>query len=317
MKSIISRLKEYPILFFFVKFSVFGLIIFLIDFSVGKTLKHFYFRQKSGFQYRTTYSIGSTKAEVLIFGSSRANHHYYPEVFEDSLKMSYYNCGRDGCSILYHYSVLKSVLKRHQPKVVVLDLVMFEFIKNTESYDRLSALFPYYDDHSEIRPIIHLKGEYEKYKFFSKIYPYNSSIFSIAVGNLESNKKRTEDRKGYLPNPYNWGRPITPGNLPIQYELDTNKIRCFENFLKDCLNKKIQIFVFVSPKYVVMPGQDTSLALGKQIAEKLGVKLYDYTEDKTFKSTVEWFGDMNHLNDKGAQVYSKIVVEKILQNFKF
>ena len=46
-----------------------------------------------------------TKADLLVFGSSRANHHYVPEVFEDSLKLTFYNTGKDGSGIFItlHY----------------------------------------------------------------------------------------------------------------------------------------------------------------------------------------------------------------------
>ena len=33
----------------------------------------------------------------------------------------------------------------------------------------------------------------------SEIYPYNSSLLTIAIGNLEINKTRKNDRKGYVP----------------------------------------------------------------------------------------------------------------------
>ena len=103
------------------------IVILILDFLIGKSLEYFYFKQKSGLQYRTTYSIDSTRAEILVFGSSRANHHYVPEVFEDSLKMSFYNTGRDGNRLLYNFAVFSSILKRDTPKIVILILILTSF----------------------------------------------------------------------------------------------------------------------------------------------------------------------------------------------
>ena len=184
-----DRIKEREHPHFLVKLFLFLIIVFLLDFATGSILKYLYYKQDSGLLYRTTYAIDSTKADVLIFGASRANHHYYPGAFEKRLHMSCYNAGRDGNDIFYHYAILQGVLKRYTPKIAILDFAREEFFKNQESYDRLSSLLPYYDRHPEMRSIIQLKSPYEKYKLLSKIYPYNSLIFTIAVGNTGFNKK--------------------------------------------------------------------------------------------------------------------------------
>src|SRR5574338_1233267 len=90
---------------FLIKLFSFLIILFLLDLAVGSLLKHFYFKQGSGLLYRTTYAMDSTRADILIFVSSTANHHYVPALFEDQLHLSCYNSGRDGNSILYSYAV--------------------------------------------------------------------------------------------------------------------------------------------------------------------------------------------------------------------
>ena len=105
----------------FLNITIVFTIVFVLDLSIGRTLRYFYFKESSGLHYRTTFSMDSTKANILIFGSSRATHHYVPEVFESSLKDSYYNTGRDGNGIFYQLAVLRSILKRYNPKVIILD----------------------------------------------------------------------------------------------------------------------------------------------------------------------------------------------------
>src|ERR1700750_706899 len=127
------------------KISLFIVLMVVLDWSIGYLLKKEYYSQKSGWDFRTTYVIDSVKSDVLILGSSRALHHYDPNIIQDSLHMTAYNGGRDGCEMFYDYGVLTSALKRYHPKLVVLDMRPSEFEKDQDGYDRLNMLLPYYD----------------------------------------------------------------------------------------------------------------------------------------------------------------------------
>ena len=90
--------------------------VLLFDVIIGTTLRHFYFTQKTGLQYRTTYSLDSTNQEIIILGPSTANHHYIPKIIEDSLRLSCYNAGRDGSGLLYNLAVQRAILCGHPPQ---------------------------------------------------------------------------------------------------------------------------------------------------------------------------------------------------------
>ena len=279
---------------------------------IGKTLNYFYFKQESGLQYRTTYSMEKTKADLLVFGSSRANHHYQPEVFEEELKISYYNVGRDGNFIFYHYAVLKSVLKRYKPKVIVLDFVEKEFEKKQESYDRLSSLLPYYNSHPEIREIVEIKSPFEKIKLISNIYPYNSALLTIAVGNTKANKKRKQDNKGYISLTNTFKEFNTPNKKITSNELDTVKVNCFRSFLNDCISSGIKTIVVCSPYYNYSTQEDKSVLLAKEISVKKNISFYDFSKDTSFAEHAFLFADRIHLNETGAKKFSHEVANKIL-----
>ena len=153
--------------------------IFLCDLGIGNILKFFYFRQASGAAYRTTYAIDSTTAEILIFGSSRANHHYVPGAFEDSLHCTFYNTGRDGNFILYNFAIFKAITKRYTPKSIIFDINPDEIEYRISSYERLSSILPYYHGHPEIRSTVNLRSPFEKIKLISATYPYNSILLTI------------------------------------------------------------------------------------------------------------------------------------------
>ena len=174
----------------FLKMILITVLILVFDRGIGTLLAKYYFSQESGGYFRTTYSIDSTSADVLVFGSSRANHSYVPEIFEDSLSLTFYNTGKDGNDILYNYAIFKAITKRYSPHIIIFDIRPENLAYNAFEYDRLSVLLPYYDDHPEIADIVNLRSPFENIKQISSIYRFNSMIFRIAMGNLEFNKKR-------------------------------------------------------------------------------------------------------------------------------
>ena len=297
----------------FINIGIVAVAVFLLDFAIGNTLKHYYFKETSGLHYRTTYSIDSTKADILVFGSSRANHHYVPEIFEDSLHMSFYNTGRDGNSILYSLAVFKSVIKRYTPKIVIIDLMPSELNYNLKNYDRLSCLQPYYFDHPEIQSIINLRGPYEKYKLLSVIYPYNSSLLAIIIGNMEINKKRKGDRKGYLPIYNCIEDTILTGFENIPSHLDTINIEALKYISNVCYTKNIHLFFVQSPLFAkVPPSLSTDLIV--RIANEDNAFFLNYINDTIFLDHPLFFSDQSHLNDNGAKLFSGILVSKIIRN---
>jgi hypothetical protein len=245
---------------FIINLLILFLIVIILDRTGGAISKHLYFTQVAGANYRSTYSMDSTKADILVFGSSRANHHYVPEIFEDSLKMSFYNTGRDGNFLLYNFAVFKTIIKRYSPKIIILDINADELYYNDQNYDRLSSLLPYYYTHPEIQSIVKLRGPYEKYKFLSAIYPFNSSLLTIITGNLEINKKRKVDRKGYVPlsNLIKATTLIRLKDIPAK--LDTTNIAAVKYMSNVCKLKNILLLFVQSPLYAkVTPSASTDL----------------------------------------------------------
>jgi len=315
MKSLIQKLKRNSYLFFFLKLFVLGITIFILDYLIGSTLNHYYFKQVIGRQYRTTYSIDSTKAEVLIFGSSKAVEQYDPTIFESHLNRSTYNVGSPGQNIFYHYAILKTILKRYKPQIIILDLMPWEFIKDKESYDRLAYLLPYYKKHPEIHSIIDLKGYTEKIKLFSQIYPFNSDLLFIVGGNLKKINKDDLDIKGYKPSSNIWQYHIKTIES-TKYELDSAKIKVFNNFIIDCLKSKINLYIVCSPVYFLSESTEYSIKRGEEIAQAYNIKFFDYSRDTFFLNKRSLFADIAHLNIDGSTIFLDNLACRINREYK-
>lgn len=316
MKALLYKIKKRPIQYFFMRLFILLIILFVIDYSLGSLFRYVYFKQESGELFRITYSIEKTKEDILVFGSSRANHHYHPEVFNKKLNLSFYNTGSDGEHIFYQAAVLKGVLKRYTPKIILLDFVAAEFEKDRPSYDRMSCLLPYYHDHPEMRSILELKSPYEKYKLFSKLYPYNSEIFQMLLGGTKYKKLKHEDINGYIPRKEVWDEPIKTMVYREKYTLDSNKIKVFDSMIKDCISAGSKLYIVCSPYFFDAKNQEYSIRLGKKIAEKYNIDFLDFSDNSVFTKNVNLFADFAHLNDIGARIFSEMVIDSLIEKNK-
>lgn len=198
------------------------LAVVLLDRIGGLVLHFMYFRQKSGPNAETTYLLSTMKADGLILGSSRGRRNYNSLTLADTLGFRVYNGGHDGQTVFYELAVVRSVLHRYTPKLVIIDLNPEELYYRELHYDRLNVLAPYYWDFPEVRDIYLLRGvrdgswqpgtwrvkparpadnswdnfwfrlhameEYvlpfntEKIKMLSGIYPYNSMPLDMLSG---------------------------------------------------------------------------------------------------------------------------------------
>ena len=88
-------MKKYLIKIFF-----YFIAIAVLDFVFGQACQYMNDHSKGGGIKSRYYVCKESTEDVLIFGSSRAKHHYVPDVIEDSLKVSCYNTGEDGNGII-------------------------------------------------------------------------------------------------------------------------------------------------------------------------------------------------------------------------
>jgi len=289
----------------------FILLLIIFDFLIGLLLEFLYFNQKSGSLYRTTYGIEEARSDLIVFGSSRANHHYHPDTLEQRLNISYYNVGRDGRHIPYSYAMLKMVLERHTPRIIILDIRGSEFIVDQDSFDRLSSLFPYYKNHPEIGSIIEHKSRFEKFKMLSRIYTYNSLVLNILIGCTEFSKYWVTNHKGFLPLEGTWEKPLGFSYETDNQNIDYIKISIYEDFIKDCIKKKIKLYIVRSPFYVREVSRSSSIELADSIAKEFNVPFIDFGQDSLFLSSPSLFKDILHLNETGAGVFTSLLVKEI------
>lgn len=293
---------------FVLKFILLIFVLGIGDYILGKTLKHYYFKIQSGSLYDVTYAIDSAKAETLVFGSSHANHDYVPEIFENRLNTSFYDCGSDATGLVYEAALIKVVTQRHKPKRIIMDILPYEF--SYDESDRLSKLLPYHDN-PIIYPYLLEKSPYEKFKLISKTYPFNSLVTSILIRNLR-NTKKISGTKGYLA----LNGTISNGEEYMSLEkgdIIQNKVEIYRNVLNYLERLDIPTYIIISPLYSrIEPTQSEKIA--KDLCQKYqNIHFISYVNDTEYLGKYKIFYDYDHLNKEGAEVFSNELCSYIIK----
>jgi hypothetical protein len=299
------------------RFIFFIALLFISDQIIGSLLRHLYFNQKAGQQQSLTYVLSDAKADILIFGNSRAQHHYVSRILKDSLQMSCYNAGQDGGhSILLSYAQIKVITERYSPKIIILEFHPDNIVHYPGDYDRLSILLPYYNKYPDLRPIIKLRSPYERVKLILATYPFNSNIINIIKFNINTYADGRNDIEGYVPLK---GKIVKIETLKTEPEAlsepDTNKIIALKKIISLCKEKEIALFIITSPVYHsindIRPAKSLAATKVYEILNHEKVFYYDFSFNSTFIGHMEWFKDKAHLNDDGAKIFTSYLAEMI------
>lgn len=286
----------------------FGALVVILDFLVGSGLAWLHANQKRGVLYRAVYGLEQTRADLLIFGSSSANHHFVPQIIGAGLDMSVYNLGKDSMEVLYAKAFLMGVLKRYAPKAVLLNLTPSE-LSAVDNYDKLSVLLPYYRKHPEMRDVICLRSPHERLKLLSRIYPYNSMVVSLLAGAIGHASGRPES--GYVPlhrrmeaRKTSW---ITFKEEPV---LDPRRVAALESFILSCKERGIALAIVFSPWFYVRSETTATIAMATRLGRRHGVPVFNHIVNPEFLGNAGLFADEGHLNHEGASLFSRIIVKE-------
>lgn len=279
-----------------------------------------FYKQKHGDEIVTRYTIDSTREDVLVFGSSRASHHYNTRLLDSLLGRSVYNCGRDEMGISYTNALLPLVYNRYAPKCIIIEVLPAELsgVGNAVEMQRLSTrLIPYANRHAELWPAVAYAGKLEVYKAaVSKIYPYNSLIGAI-VQNTYTNLAHTTDR-GYEP----LSAEIDSATFKPTRWMAMDKLTGVDQILAERLTSVLdtaaahgtKAIVVISPFYYPLSinrGNNDSYRTLPLLAAQHGALFLDWSGDPRFLMHPKLFNDDVHLNDRGARLFTELMADTL------
>ena len=294
---------------FIINIIVFFAIVAVGDICVGFTGDYLQAHAKGGETRKTNDLVMNDHHDIVIFGSSRACHHYDAPFLSDTLGLDVYNAGYDGNGVVLSYGLLSMILERYKPQLVIFDVEPafdIEVYPGDNGHKRyISTLKPYYNN-AGAKEVIKDVSEEEWYKVHSGMMRYNTTIISKT---LDYTKGDVINNKGYIPmhGVYTGESPEHSGGTATN--IDTFKLNYVEKLLALAKSKDVPIIVVASPKL----GKTSSSELRPvmDICRKNKIVIWDYYAVPEFMLHKEWFNEPMHLNETGAREFSKKVVEKI------
>lgn len=248
-------------------------------------------------------------SDITIFGASRAIRHYNPKIFADSMQCNIQVLGCPKKSILFHYTMFKSMLDRTsvKPKLVILELAEID-INSRNNSEELNVLYPFFYTETSVKEV--LTDVLSSKELFmiknSGIYRNNSNLIPYIKSLITS--KTSSVVVGFTPLNNIWNKPIEE-NVEVG-KVDSIKIKYFEKMIDLCEEEEIKLVFVMSPCYRLLLVENWKEVVN-EIANKHNIPVIDYEQDSTFLAHQEWFYDSYHLNETGASIYSNIIVKEL------
>lgn len=297
---------------FLINILLFFAIVVAIDFCVGFTGDYLQAHAKGGETRKTNDLVKNDYHDIVIFGSSRACHHYDASFLSDTLGLDVYNAGFDGNGVVLSYGLFSMILERYKPQLVIFDVEPafdIEVYPSDNAHKRyISTLKPYYNDVGA-NEVIKDVSEAEWYKAYSGMMRYNTTILSKA---LDYAKGDVLNKKGYIPLHGAYTGEVSEQGERSTKNIDAFKLDYVEKLIVLANSKSVPIIVVASPKY----GMTSSVGLKTviDICDKYHVPFVDFYADSVFMQNKEWFKEPMHLNMIGAREFSRRMVKTIKKN---
>ncbi len=294
------------------------LLIFIFSFLLDKAV--YWTIRKMGDQVYSGEAVGKLNhylllkdsVDIIIFGSSRTNHHLQLDYFPSST----FNMGVDGTALVYCKALIK-LLPPKKPQRVILhvdtrlafdpEYTGFDIEPLKIKYHQIPALRREIDQHLAINPLqklywtldyngitLGLVKNYLQPKYNYQTYDGYDPLFP--------NQVQKEIFKGIL-------KQVDSTQCEDSLRLSPTFRNSFEEIQSFCQENNKTLVVFTSPLY-----RDPCLEDNKLFAEelsKMGITYYDFSTLFGENSSLDYWKDLRHLAHPGAEIFSKIFADTL------
>lgn len=263
---------------------------------------------------KTPYVVEKMDADMIIVGSSRAVHHYVPSILEDSLGVSVYNCGQDGCFFLYQNCIINMVLDRYRPKTIIWDIQpgCFNVLGDEREYQNIRYLSPYYEKSPWATGYINSEERLSSLKMKCRMFAYNSKLHYFLLPLVV---RGIPMKNGYIPLPsegYEYPELSSDYADCSEYESNMDKLGLFASTIERCQTESVEILIVVSPCFITANNAYLgAIADLQKVAAESGCPLYDYSN--LLLTEPNKFYDNCHLNHNGAVAFTEMIINQHLQ----
>lgn len=265
---------------------------------------------------------GKTKADLAIFGSSRAFIQINPEILEKELNVNSYNFGLNGSKFKMQFYRFNLYLKHNpKPKIVVWNLDTFSFSHIDEVFQP-NQYMPFMLWNRDLYTSLKEYKDTNSWDFILPLYRYRDQDYwqdQIARAKKEEIHKdglfrdegfKSYDRKWNV----NWSKLEKKKS-----NFDFNVYPLLEELIKRCEKENIKLVFTITPEYI--KGQDYMLnrkeviSRYQQTLDKYNLPLLDYSYD-SISYQQKYFYNTTHMNFKGADAFTKQLSQDLKKYIK-
>jgi hypothetical protein len=265
---------------------------------------------------------GEINADLVVNGSSKALVHFSPKILDSVMEINSYNLALDGTEFMVQKTQYDIYLKNNtKPKYVIQTVSSGSLVKNTEIRNQVQ--FAPYLNVDEINEMAKKYDGFKWYDYYVPFVRYTGEFEQIVDGSFSAfnvHLKQSSKYKGYLEKQAEWDSSfanvmeINPNG--ISWTFDSASIKLFRDFLEESRAKDITVFLVYPPTYhefhSYLNNRQEILSFYKKIAEEYAIPFMDYSncflsQDKSY------FYNSQHLNKKGAELFSQQVANDILK----
>lgn len=265
------------------------------------------------------YYLNMDRPDILVMGSSRAQHTVIP----DSIGNSCFNLSHNGMEIGFHVALLDILAQQNAlpNKKVLLQIEKSNFTDKSKSLIREISYLKYYHPSNEVVQTNIDSTEYlSKIKYLFGTYKYNGIVLSLLKNNFFTTLNYNSKYDGFVPiapDPMDSARTVssdTDPSFPIvkdQSIYQKSYGHLFLNHALDiCKKNDVELVLFTAPYYTEKGGSaDSSFS---KYLQGLGIKYLDFSYDENgLLSNPGLWKDRAHLNMTGAQLFSSELNKKL------
>ena len=240
--------------------------------------------------------------DVVILGSSRANNHFVPELFEKK-GLKTLNYGMSGAHLFEASLMLKLMAERnYKIKTVILEADLG--LCNEKESDAIAAKFLPYIHQSET-----IKKHFSKLENFNALYyiPFYRYIdFDALIGFREMYNTATGKPTNILDNLGYHPLGHKPGNMKNDIRaLKPIRNKYYEEIKQICKEQNYNLITVMTPMCANVKGLDYFEKVNKI-----------YLEIHNLENVVQddqYFSSCGHMNDTGARIFTAVVIERFFE----
>ena len=272
------------------------LIATFIDFAYTQV----YLQSQDRGKIDNVYNSTAKNYDVIVLGSSRANNHFVPSLFEKK-GLKTFNYGMSGGHLFEADLLLKLMIERnYKIKNVILEADLN--LSNDQRADGVSAKFLPYIHQSEVIKK-HFMNEVDfDYLYYVPFYRY--VLFDSQIGFRETIKTAQKEKTSLL-------------NNEGYYPLLKNKKGNMKNDLTN-LNPLTRNKYYEDIKRICTQNNINFIAIMTPMCEKTkGINYFEkvkkvYPEIHNYENVVvedKYFSSCGHMNDTGARLFTNKVIK--------